>query len=103
MINKRSAEYRTSIVLVTLLTFAPLLCGCTHAQELPPPPPLNVPPPAIESQPVAPVIFPGPLTNLIFDAELKEYHAKPGDQEAKFTFQITNASDVAVHILAVNA
>ncbi|MEP6662916.1 MAG: DUF1573 domain-containing protein [Verrucomicrobiota bacterium] len=44
------------------------------------------------SQPAA------PPNALVWDAEAKEYQAKPGDQEAKFTFSLTNVSSVEVVI-----
>jgi mono/diheme cytochrome c family protein len=44
-----------------------------------------------------------PLTNLTFDSETKVYDAKAGDTLGTFTFQVTNISDVPVHILAINA
>src|SRR5215831_5732090 len=44
-----------------------------------------------------------PLTNLVFDSLTQEYHAHPGDAEAKFTFNVTNISDVAVHVLGIQA
>jgi Protein of unknown function (DUF1573)/Cytochrome C oxidase, cbb3-type, subunit III len=42
-----------------------------------------------------------PLTNLVFDALTQDYHAHPGEAEAKFAFNVTNISDVAVHILTI--
>jgi Protein of unknown function (DUF1573)/Cytochrome C oxidase, cbb3-type, subunit III len=41
------------------------------------------------------------LTNLTFDSLTQEYHARPGEAEAKFTFTVTNISDTAVHVLGI--
>lgn len=38
------------------------------------------------------------LTNLVFDAEIKEMAAKPGEYEVPFTFGVTNVSEEAVVI-----
>jgi cytochrome c553 len=81
---------------VIFLPFAAL------AAETPPAPAgLNAAPPAAEIAPPVPSY--GPLTNLTFDAETKEYRAKAGDTMGTFTFQVTNVSEVPVHIISINA
>lgn len=42
-----------------------------------------------------------PPNALVFDAETKEYKAKPGDQQAPFTFYATNTSSQVVEITAL--
>src|SRR5262245_14722672 len=54
----------------------------------------------IPHQPVAPAVA---LTNLTFDALTKEYRAEPGEAEAKFTFNVTNISDIPVHVTDITA
>ncbi|MEY2411124.1 MAG: hypothetical protein QOF48_3794 [Verrucomicrobiota bacterium] len=54
--------------------------------------------------PIPVVTFPtqtGPLTNLTWDSEQKEYNSKPGDLNANFTFWFTNTSSEEVIINAV--
>ena len=41
------------------------------------------------------------MTNLVFDAEIKETKAKPLEFDLKFTFSVTNVSDEAVVIGSV--
>ena len=53
--------------------------------------------------PPAPAPSHAALTNLVFDKEIQVSYGKPGDPQAAFTFQITNVSDVAVHILSIPA
>jgi mono/diheme cytochrome c family protein len=53
--------------------------------------------------PLQPAVANVPLTNLTFDALTQEYHAQPGETEARFTFTVTNVSDVAVHVLTITA
>ena len=48
-----------------------------------------------------PVASSAALTNLVFDKETQISYGKLGDTQASFTFQITNVSDVAVHILEI--
>jgi mono/diheme cytochrome c family protein len=60
-------------------------------------------PPLLTVQPAQPTPSPTALTNLVFDAETKEFHAKAGDTEANFVFHFKNASDVPVHVLSVRA
>jgi hypothetical protein len=59
--------------------------------------------PAPVTAPIQPVVANVPLTNLTFDALTQEYHAQPGETEARFTFTVTNVSDVAVHVLTITA
>ena len=77
----------------TALSLA-LLAGC---KSPPPPQPIPAPTPAITNQPPPP-----PVTKtedsgdsmapkiLAWDATAKEYHAKPGELSAPFTFSLTN-------------
>ena len=52
----------------------------------------------IAPAPAAPPVTPA-LTALAFDAESKEYTAKPGEETAQFVFNVTNVSsgDVLIH------
>lgn len=63
-------------------------------------PPVTPKPAVVTPPPYTP---PPVLTNLVFDAETKEFKAKQGDSLATFSFHITNNSDVPVHITGVAA
>ena len=65
--------------------------------------PLVVTPPPAPPQPPQPAASPAALTNLVFDAETKEYEAKLGEGIATFTFHLKNVSGVPVHVLGVHA
>lgn len=95
-----------------------LLCATLPAQESQPPPtppivrrlspPAGVPvtPPVISPQPVSPppAAIPPPTAPdpnaLKWDAETKEFDAKPGDVSAAYNFVVTNVSD---HEVMINA
>ncbi len=63
-------------------------------------PAVAVTPPATPPKPAVP---PGVImTNLVFDAETKEYQAK-SNETATFKFNFKNVSDVPVHIIGVHA
>jgi mono/diheme cytochrome c family protein len=89
-----------------ILNYAALSCGClglglaAQAQNSPPPQQVPIPAPraiqrpqSLTPQPAFPVVN-NPVTpsypTLVFDAESKQYDAKPGDMFAPFTFSLTN-------------
>jgi len=54
--------------------------------------PVAVPVAPVQAAPAQPQYGPLPADILIFDAESKEFIAKPGEAEAKFVFNLTNVS-----------
>ncbi len=73
------------------LAFAGLFLSTTlHAQvgKVPPTPPAVSPPSAA----IPPAVVPD-STALKWDADTKDFDAKPGDASAQFTFVVTNGSD----------
>lgn len=68
------------------------------------PPPAQLAPakPVIpQQQPPQPQLGPLPAGILAFDAESKDYTTQPGEQEAKFTFNVTNISSGEVTVTHV--
>ena len=77
--------------LPQLLAFAALILSATlHAQVGQPPrtPPAGLPPSAA----IPTAVVPDP-TALKWDADTKDFNAKPGEISAPFTFVVTNVSD----------
>ncbi len=92
-----------------IANFSALLCGwmglclaasSAVAQNNPPTSPVPIPAPRafprqLSPNPQAVPVLNNPVTpdypTLVFDAETKQYNAKPGDLFAPFTFQLTNA------------
>lgn len=71
------------------------------AADSPPTPPGLVarPSPTIAAPPLPAPSVPAPaVPNLVWDSELKEYSAKPGEMLASFVFHLTNVSPVEIII-----
>ena len=84
-----------------------LIAGCKTSGKKPEPAPTPVttPTPAITNKPVPPPVVKAEDSGdnmapniLAWDATRKEYHAKPGEMKAPFTFSLTNISSGAVMI-----
>src|SRR4051812_2657172 len=92
---------RLTSLLLAFIAFA----GTVSAQLLtgtPPPPTTPAVPVPQPSAVVTPATSANPATAnpnaLVFDAETKEYNAKPGEMSAPFIFNVTNVSQTAVSI-----
>ncbi|TSA41691.1 MAG: DUF1573 domain-containing protein [Verrucomicrobiales bacterium] len=109
---------KIALLPATLLTCAALITAeslvaqpltSTNGNSLPPvttfAPPVAQLAPAkpVIAQPQQPVpqLAPLPAGVLTFDAESKDYTAKPGEMEAKFTFNVTNVSSSEVTVTHV--
>ena len=86
-----------------------LLCGCLGLCLAARPVLAQSGPPALQGQARTPV--PAPINNpvtpnfptLVFDAETKQYDAKPGETIAPFTFNLTNVWTNEITIVQVHA
>lgn len=107
--NDSMFSMKRSIVAAaaTALSLA-LFAGCKTSETKPKPSPVAPPPPPSTSVTNKPA--PAPITKpedtgdtmapniLAWDATSKEYHAKPGEMSAPFTFSLTNVSSRPVVI-----
>jgi hypothetical protein len=101
--NGEMFSLKSSLVAAaTAVLSLAILAGCKTTKPNPAPTP--TPPTVIINQPAPPVVkqddtgdtmAPGILA---WDAIRKEYHAKPGEMSAPFTFSLTNISSVPLTI-----